>query len=228
MGLEDDARRIARGQAAEEAARAEAAAKLARSRSLIHPWKIKTDASANALLAEFARSAQKHLRATTCMVFRGAPRPSHDWRYSKGERVGETGWCLFATLEVQGVPGIEMGANWAILTATSSGKLIRTSGLVRKDTYTDTGFLGPRVVISLPTVHDNPYHGKVVAETTPIQGARVHAYQSVGGGEREYTPWPTHGPLTLRELLGYNLAAMRRGKHPQQTGEWENYTPKRV
>jgi hypothetical protein len=224
MGLDDEARRIARGQSAAELAAQQAKAAQTRQQAQIHPWRIDIDGSARSLAAEFTTAAARLLKPVVCMTFKGGPRPSHDRTYSRGERVGRSGWCIFPTQEGGGPDGISMSAQQILFVVTANHELILTSGLVEKDAYTNTGFMGPRIVASLPTGHNNPYHGKRIGAATPIEAAHARHREGTGYGESWNIPPSIYTTRTLREILGYNLAALRRKKHPQQTGDWRRFT----
>lgn len=223
MGLEDDARRIAKEQG--DAARAAKAVKRAAAQHLasMHPWNISVDGGAQALLGEFVRSATRMVHPLPFMVFRGAPRPSGDKRYSKGDRTGLEGWCLFATQTKFGEHAVSsLVARNPVLGVTSEGRPVCVTGLTEKGTYTNTGFMGPRVVICLSPGPYNPYHDRgILGADTPISGSHTIFHPGGGHGPGAYDPHVDYSDQPLRGLLAYNLAAMMHNTHPQQTESWK-------
>lgn len=224
MGLDDEAKRLAGGQNSAELAARQARAAESRRLAQIHPWRISVNRELGSALREFRSGARQHVSALKCMLFKGVPRPSHDMSYSKGEPAGFGGWCIFPTSDTGNDPEISISVLGPLFVVTTRAELVLTRGLVERGTYTNTGFLGPKVVISLPTVAGhNRFHGKVLGPNTPIEGGHVHHYPEIGAGPMAHTPHSSYTPRPLRDLLIFNLAAMRRHKHPQQTGEWKRF-----
>jgi hypothetical protein len=217
--LEDDARRIVSEQAGAKRAASQIKRAAAQHLASMHPWNISVDGGAQALLNEFVRSAAGKVRPLPFMVFRGAPPTGH--RYSKGERTGLEGWCLFATRAKFGEHAVNgLVARNPVLGVTSEGRLVCVTRLAERGTYTNTGFMGPKTVICLPAGPYNPYHGQVLGADTVIDSAHVLFHPNTGSGPTETMHSPSYPGRRLRSLLAYNLAAMMHHIHPQQTGRW--------
>jgi hypothetical protein len=221
MGLEEDARRIANEHASAEQKASQVRRAAAQNLASMHPWNINVDNGAQALLSEFVRSATRKVRPLPFMVFRGVPRPGGRG-YSKGDRTGLEGWCLFATRMSEGAQAVsDLSPRIHLLGVTSEARLVCVTGLAERETYTNTGFMGPKVVICLPPRPPNPYHGRVLDAGTPIDSAHVLFRATRGSGPAAYDPGPDYSERPLRGVLAYNLAGMMHHVHPQQTGGWK-------